>query len=569
MTKLRSARWFDAPTRMGHTHRQRILQGGFAREDFTGKPVVAILSTWSDLNPCHGHFRERAEDVKRGVWEAGGFPVEIPVMALGEPFVKPSAMLYRNLLAIQTEETLRCHPVDGAVLMGGCDKTTPGLLLGAISMNLPAIFLPAGPMLTGRWRGEALGSGTDTTRAFMDWKAGVLPDAAFQEMEEAGARSPGHCMTMGTASTMTALAEAMGLCLPGASSIPAPDSRHRHMAVRTGRRAVEAIRENLCIRDLTGMSAFRNAIVALMALGGSTNAVIHLIAMARRAGHALTLDEFDRLSKRVPVLADLRPSGRFLMEDFFEAGGLQGLLARIADLLDGTSPTVTGRPLAEGYAAAKVWSDEVIRPRNKPLRESGGLAILRGNLAPDGAVLKTSAATPALLRHRGRALVFEGWADFAARVDSPDLPVDETTVMVLRNCGPSGAPGMPEWGMMQVPKKLLAKGVRDIVRVSDARMSGTHFGTVVLHVAPEAARGGPLAQVRDGDEIELDIDARTIRLLVADDELARRRVSWRAPAPKHTRGWAKLYAERVGQADLGADLDFLEDGPPSPEPEIN
>ena len=554
---------------MGHTHRQRIMQGGFARADFAGKPVVAILSTWSDLNPCHAHFRERAEDVKRGIWEAGGFPVEVPVMALGEPFVKPSAMLYRNLLAIQTEESLRCHPVDGAVLMGGCDKTTPALLLGAISMNLPAIFLPAGPMLTGRWRNIPLGSGTDTAKAFMDWKAGVLPDAEFREMEEAGARSPGHCMTMGTASTMTAIAEAMGLTLPGASSIPAPDSRHRHMAAHTGRRAVEMIREDLKPRDILSDATFTNAIVTLLAIGGSTNAVIHLVALARRAGLALTLDRFDALSRRVPVLADIRPAGRFLMEDFFEAGGLRGLLSCLTDLLDGHARTVTGKTIGEDLTGAKIWNEEVIRPRSRPLREFGGLAILRGNLAPDGAVLKSAAASPSLLQHRGRACVFDGWADFATRVDRPDLDVDETSVMVLRNCGPRGAPGMPEWGMMQVPKKLLDKGVRDIVRISDARMSGTHFGTVVLHVAPEAAIGGPLALVRYGDWISLDTEARRLTLEVPDDELGARRAAWTAPKPRHARGWGKLYTDHVEQADLGADLDVMGFGPDTPEPEIN
>ena len=569
MTKLRSARWFDAPTRMGHTHRQRILQGGFERQDFAGKPVVAILSTWSDLNPCHAHFRERAEDVKRGVWEAGGFPVEIPVMALGEPFVKPTAMLYRSLLAIQTEESLRCHPVDGAVLMGGCDKTMPGLLLGAISMGLPSIFLPSGPMLTGRWRGQAMGSGTDTAKAFLDWKAGLMSDAEFATLEEAGARSPGHCMTMGTASTMTALADAMGWSPTGASSIPAPDSRHRHMAVRVGRRAVELIREDFRPDKLTTKAAFHNAIAALMALGGSTNAVIHLIALARRAGLDLGLDDFDKLSRKVPVLADMRPSGRFLMEDFFEAGGMRGLLSRLTDLLDLDAMTVSGRTLGTEIADAPVWSDEVIRPRNRPLRDSGGLAILRGNLAPDGAVLKVSAASPALLKHAGPALVFEGWADFAARIDTPDLPADESTVLVLRNCGPKGAPGMPEWGMMQVPKKLLERGVRDIVRLSDARMSGTHFGTVVLHAAPEAAIGGPLALIRDGDMIELDAEARTISLRVDTAELDKRRAAWRAPEPKHARGWAKIYTDHVEQADRGADLDVLGHGPASPEPEIN
>lgn len=554
---------------MGHTHRQRILQGGFARQDFAGKPVIAILSTWSDLNPCHGHFRERAEDVKRGVWEAGGFPVEIPVMALGEPFVKPSAMLYRNLLAIQTEESLRCHPVDGAVLMGGCDKTTPGLLLGATSMNLPAIFMPAGPMLTGRWRNQPLGSGTDTAKAFMDWKSGVLPDADFREMEEAGARSPGHCMTMGTASTMTALAEAMGLTLPGASAIPAPDSRHRHMANYTGRRAVEMVREDLKPLDILSDASFHNAIVTLFALGGSTNAVIHLVAMARRAGLELPLDRFDALSRTVPVLADLRPAGRFLMEDFFEAGGLRGLLSRLPDLLDGKARTVMARSLDETLSGAQVWNDEVIRSRAAPLRQAGGLMILRGNLAPDGAVLKASAASPNLLQHRGQAIVFEGWADFASRIDRDDLPVDENSVMILRNCGPQGAPGMPEWGMMQVPKKLLTKGVRDILRISDARMSGTHFGTVVLHAAPEAAIGGPLALVRDGDWITLDAEARLLTLELSDAVMAQRSAAWTPPPSPHQRGWSKLYVDNVQQAALGADFDVLGFGPPSPEPEIN
>jgi dihydroxy-acid dehydratase len=566
---LRSARWFEAPTRMGHTHRQRILQAGFARGDWQGKPVIAVLSTWSELNPCHIHLRERAEDVKRGVWQAGGFPVEVPVMSLGEPFMKPTTMLYRNLLAIETEEVLRCHPVDGAVLLGGCDKTTPGLLLGAISMNLPAIFLPAGAMLTGRWRGQALGSGTDTARAFMDWKAGVLSDAEFNEMEEAGARSPGTCMTMGTASTMAALAEVLGMTLAGASSIPAPDSRHRHMAVECGRRAVAMVAEDLKPRDVLAPASFANAIVALMVLGGSTNAVIHLVAMARRAGLPLSLDDFDAASRRVPVLADMRPSGRFLMEDFFESGGLRALLSRIPDLLDLSAMTVEGRTLGDAIAGARVWNDEVIRPRDKPLQAAGGLVVLRGNLAADGAVLKVAAASPHLLRHTGPALVFDSWADFAARIDRDDLEVTPDTVMVLRNCGPRGAPGMPEWGMMQVPQKLLRQGIRDILRISDARMSGTHFGTVVLHAAPEAAAGGTLALVQDGDSIALDAEARALTLLVPDAELARRRATWTPPALRHARGWARLYAERVLQADTGADFDFLLAGAPDPEPEIN
>lgn len=554
---------------MGHTHRQRILQAGFARGDWKGKPVIAVLSTWSDLNPCHSHLRERADDVKRGIWQAGGFPVEVPVMSLGEPFMKPTTMLYRNLLAIETEEVLRCHPVDGAVLIGGCDKTTPGLILGAISMNLPAIFVPAGAMLTGRWRGKALGSGTDTAKAFMDWKAGVLSDAAFDEMEEAGARSAGTCMTMGTASTMMSLAEVLGMSLPGASSIPAPDSRHRHMAVESGRRAVAMVTEDLKPRDVMTRASFTNAIVALMALGGSTNAVIHLVAMARRAGIPLSLDDFDDASTRVPVLADMRPSGRFLMEDFFEAGGLRALLSRIPDLLALDARTVAGVTLGESIAGAQVWNDDVIRTREDPLQRAGGLVVLRGNLCEDGAVLKASAASQYLLQHSGPALVFDGWADFAARIDRDDLPVTAETVMVLRNCGPRGAPGMPEWGMMQVPAKLLRQGVRDILRISDARMSGTHFGTVVLHAAPEAAIGGGLALVRDGDIITLDVEARRLTLCISEAELAARRAAWVPPEPRHARGWASLYTEHVLQADTGADLDFLLDGAANPEPEIN
>lgn len=569
MSKFRSARWFEAETRMGHTHRQRIMQGGFSRQDFAGKPVIAILSTWSDLNPCHAHFRERAEDVKRGIWEAGGFPVEIPVMALGEPFMKPTAMLYRSLLAIETEEVLRCHPVDGAVLMGGCDKTTPALLLGAISMNLPSIFLPAGPMLTGRWRNKPLGSGTDTAKAFNDWKAGLLPDKDFKEMEEAGARSPGHCMTMGTASSMTAIAEAMGITLSGASSIPAPDSRHRHMAVQTGRRSVEIVLCDLKPKNILSDGSFKNAIITLLALGGSTNAVIHLVAMARRAGISLDLSIFDALSRIVPVLADLKPSGQFLMEDFFEAGGLRGLLSRLVDVLDADAITVSGQTLVKDIASAKVWNNEVIRPREKPVQENGGLVILHGNIAPQGAVLKVSAASKNLLNHSGRAFIFEGWQDFISNIDRSDLDVDENSILILRNCGPRGGPGMPEWGMMQVPKKLLERGVRDILRISDARMSGTHFGTVILHVTPEAAIGGPLSLVETGDIIHLDVEKRILHLDVADDILLNRKKLWVRPVEKYERGWARLYKDHVNQADIGADLDFLEHGRNTPEPEIN
>ena len=566
---LRSARWYATATRMGHTHRQRTSQAGYSRQDYQGKPVIGILNTWSELNPCHIHFRERAEHVKRGVWQAGGFPVEVPVMSLGEPFMKPTTGLYRNLLAMEVEEVIRCHPVDGVVLMGGCDKTTPAMLMGATSMNLPSIFVPAGPMLSGRWRGELLGSGTDTTRWFNELKAGRITAAEFDDMEEAGARSPGHCMTMGTASTMTALAEALGMTLPGASSIPAPDSRHVHMASLSGRRIVEMVAEDLKPRDILTMAAFENAIVTLMALGGSTNAVIHLIAMAGRAGLKLDLQSFDAASREIPVLANLRPSGDHLMEDFFHAGGLRALLAEIRDRLHLDAITVNGASLGANLADACRIGDDVIRTRDNPLQASGGLVTLRGNLAPSGAIIKRSAASPALLSHSGPALVFEGLADMVARIDDPDLPVDENTVLVLRNAGPVGGPGMPEWGMLPIPKKLLERGVRDMVRLSDARMSGTHYGTVVLHIAPEAAVGGPLALVHDGDIIELDVAERRLELRVDPTELAARRTALVHRPSAYRRGWTRLFAEHVGQADTGCDLDVLEGLDDTPEPEIN
>jgi dihydroxy-acid dehydratase len=554
---------------MGHTHRQRTSQAGYSRQDYHGKPVIGILNTWSELNPCHIHFRERAEHVKRGVWQAGGFPVEIPVMSLGEPFMKPTTGLYRNLLALEVEEVIRCHPLDGVVLMGGCDKTTPAMIMGATTVNLPAIFVPAGPMLSGRWRGETLGSGTDTTRWFNELKAGTITAEEFTDMEEAGARSPGHCMTMGTASTMTSLAEVLGLTLPGAASIPAPDSRHIHMASQSGRRIVDMVWEDLRPRDLLTRSAFENAIVTLMALGGSTNAVIHLIAMAGRAGIRLTLEDFDGPVGAVPVLANLRPSGQYLMEDFFHAGGLRALLAELEAELKLGEWGVNGRTLGENLEGARRIGEDVIRPRDNPVYATGGLAVLRGNLAPSGAIIKRSAASEHLLRHEGRAVVFEGLADLYARIDDPELPVDETSVLVLRNTGPVGGPGMPEWGMLPIPKKLLERGVRDMVRLSDARMSGTHYGTVVLHIAPEAAIGGPLSLVRDGDPILLDVEARRLDLLVADAELEERRQHVPPRAQTYTRGWTRLFADHVRQADQGADLDVLEGIDETPEPEIN
>lgn len=566
---LRSARWYATNTRMGHTHRQRTSQAGFSRLDYKGKPVIGILNTWSELNPCHIHFRERSEHVKRGVWQAGGFPVEVPVASLGEPFMKPTTGLYRNFLAMEVEEMLRCHPIDGVVLMGGCDKTTPAMIMGATTMNLPTIFLPAGPMLSGRWRGELIGSGTDTSKYFAELKGGAISQAEFDDMEEAGARSAGHCMTMGTASTMTSLAEVLGMTLPGAASIPAPDSRHVHMASQCGRRIVDMVWEDLKPRDILTRASFENAIVALMALGGSTNAVIHLLAMARRAGVPLDLEDFDGAAARVPVLADLRPSGRFLMEDFFHAGGLKALLAEIKDTLHLDAVTINGRTLGDNLADAHRIGDEVIRSRSNPLYPAGGLAIVRGNLAPSGAVVKRSAASDDLLRHTGRAIVFEGLSDMMARIDDPTMDVDESCILVLRNAGPIGGPGMPEWGMLPLPKKLLERGIRDMVRISDARMSGTQYGTVVLHVSPEAAVGGPLALVRDGDLITLNVEARRLDLEVAPDELERRRANLKPPSKRYTRGWTRIFTDHVRQAHEGADLDVLDDMTETPEPEIN
>ena len=566
---LRSARWYATDTRMGHTHRQRTSQAGYTRQDYKGKPVIAIFSTWSDLNTCHMHFRDRVADIKRGVWQAGGFPVEVPVTSLGEPFMKPTTGLYRNFLAMEVEEMLRCHPIDGVVLMGGCDKTTPAMIMGATTVNLPAIFVPAGPMLTGRWRGETLGSGTDTSKWFAELKAGSITRDEFDDMEEAGARSAGHCMTMGTASTMTALADVLGMTLPGASSIPAPDSRHAHMASNSGRRIVEMVWEDLRPRDVLTAPAFENALVALMALGGSTNAVIHLLAMARRAGIPLALDDFDFQTRPVPVLANIRPSGKYLMEDFFYAGGLLALLQEVRDHLRLETMAINGQTLGQNIGRAARIGDDVIRPVAHAVYPSAGLAILRGSLAPDGAVIKRSAATEALLTHTGRALVFEGLEDLTLRIDDPDLDVDKDSVLVLRNAGPIGGPGMPEWGMLPIPKKLLEAGVRDMLRISDARMSGTHYGTVVLHVSPEAAVGGPLALVRDGDIIAMDVNAGKIDLLVDPEELAARRNA--APAKRATaqRGWRRIFIEHTLQAHEGCDLDVLLGSDASIEPEIN
>jgi len=542
---------------------------GCLQADYAGKPVIAIINTWSDINPCHSQLRECAEDVKRGVWQAGGFPVEMPAMTLGETFQKPTTMMYRNLLAMETEELLRSYPADGCVLLGGCDKTTPALLMGAISMNLPAIFVPAGPMLRGNWRGQILGSGADVIKYWAERRAGTIDQQAWMEIEEGIARSAGTCMTMGTASTMTSVAEALGFSLPGASSIPAVDANHAKMANRSGRRIVEMVWEDLKPRDILTAASFKNAMVTVLALSGSTNAVIHVIAMAGRAGIKLTLHEFDELSKKTPVLANLRPSGKYLMEDFYYAGGLPALLKSLSPHLELNCVTVTGRTMGENVASSETYNSDVIRSVENPVFSSGGLAILRGNLAPGGAVIKPIAADPKLLKHAGRAIVFDNYNEMNARIDDPALDVDASSVLVLRNAGPKGAPGMPEWGNLPIPQKLLKAGVRDMVRISDARMSGTNYGTCVLHVSPESFVGGPLALLNEGDIIELDVEHRQLNMRVSEDELHRRREAWRPGGEIYPRGYGKLFMQHIKQADEGCDFDFLEGTDPIPEPEIH
>jgi dihydroxy-acid dehydratase len=567
--ELRSHRWFGVKDLRSFGHRSRIKQMGFDEADYQGKPVIGIINTWSDINPCHSHFRERAAEVKRGVLQAGGFPIELPAMSLSEPFVKPTTMLYRNFLAMEVEELIRCHPVDGVVLMGGCDKTTPALLMGAISVDLPAIFVPAGPMLRGNMRGEVLGSGSDTWKYWADLRAGVIDETVWNEVEEGIARSPGHCMTMGTASTMTSIAEALGLTLPGAASIPAPDSNHARMAARSGRRIVELVWRDCKPSDILTPAAFDNAVIVDMALGGSTNAIVHLLAMAGRAAIPLTLDSFEQASQGIPVLANVRPSGAYLMEDFYYAGGLRGLMARLRPHLDLSCRGVTGQSLEQTLDSAGVHDDDVIRPLNDPIYAAGATAVLFGNLAPKGCVIKPAAAEPRLLQHGGPAIVFDDYDDMAGRIDDPGLGATPDHVLVLRNAGPVGGPGMPEWGQLPIPKALLERGVRDMVRISDARMSGTSYGTCVLHVAPESAVGGPLALVRDGDVIELDVAGRRIHLGVDEEELARRRGAWHPPPPRFERGFGAMYAQHITQADSGCDFDFLLGRGGVPEPEIH
>jgi len=566
---LRSYRWYGADDLRSFGHRSRTLQMGYDRADWTGKPVIAVINTWSEINPCHTHFKERAEEVKRGIWQAGGFPVELPAISLSEPFQKPTTMMYRNLLALEVEELLRSYPADGAVLMGGCDKTTPALLMGAASMNLPAIFVPAGPMLRGNWRGKSLGSGSDTWKYWAELKVGNITRKDWEEIEDGIARTPGTCMTMGTAATMMSAVEALGMSLPASSAIPAADSNHARMASQSGRRIVEMVWDDQKPSDVMTEKAFENAIMTVMAIGGSTNAAIHLLAMAGRLGVPIDLERFDALSRRTPWLADVRPSGRFLMEDFYYAGGLPALLGELRDLLHLDVVTVSGKTLGEDIARADVYNEEVIRRRANPLNKEGGLAVLRGNLAPDGAVIKQSACDPKLLKHRGPAVVFADYNDMAARIDDPELEVTPDSVIVLKNAGPQGGPGMPEWGMLPIPKKILQLGVRDMVRISDARMSGTSYGTCVLHVAPESWVGGPLALVQDGDIIELDVDARRLHLDVPDAELDARRAAWVPPARKFERGFGAIYADHITQADKGCDFDVLMGTKPTPEPEIH
>ncbi len=568
---LRSRRWFGPADLRSFGHRSRAMQMGYAPEEWTGKPVIAVLNTWSDLQPCHMHFKTRVDDVKRGILMAGGFPVELPALSVSESYVKPTTMMYRNMLAMETEELLRSHPVDGAVLMGGCDKTTPALLLGAISMDIPAIFVPAGPMLRGNWQGQTLGSGSDAWKYWDELRAGKITDQDWLGVEGGIARSYGTCMTMGTASTMTAIAEACGTVLPGGSSIPAADAGHIRLASESGRRIVDMVWEDLTPRRILTRQAFENAIAVAMAMGCSTNAIIHLIAMARRAGQEIGLDDFERFSRQVPVIGNVRPSGnQYLMEDFFYAGGIRALMHNIREHLDLSCLTVTGRTLGENIEGARTFNDDVIRPLGRPIYGEGSLAVLRGNLAPDGCVIKPAAMDQRFLKHSGPALVFDDYPSMKQAVDDENLDVTPDHVLVLRNAGPQGGPGMPEWGMLPMPKRLLKEGHRDMLRLSDARMSGTSYGACVLHVAPEAWVGGPLALLRTGDIVSIDVHARTIGMDVTEEELARRRAAWRRSAPRFGRGYGWVFTEHIQQANEGCDFDFLrtEFGAPVPEPVI-
>ncbi len=571
VSALRSARWFAPDDLRSSGHRSRLMQMGYDEKDWGKKPIIAILNTWSDLNACHAHFKHRVEDVKRGVLQAGGFPVELPVQSLSESALKPTSMLYRNFLAMEAEELLRSQPIDGVVLMGGCDKTTPALVMGAVSAGYPMIFLPAGPMLRGNYKGEYLGSGSDAWKYWDERRAGTISDEQWTGVEEGIARSYGHCMTFGTASTMTAIAESMGLTLPGASSIPAADANHIRMSTRCGRRAVEMVFEDLTPDKIITRESVDNSVAVAMATGCSTNAVVHLIAMARRAGVPLTLDDLDKAGRTTPVIANIRPSGKqYLMEDFYYAGGLRALMNEMKDRLNLDVMTVSGFKLGETLEGAEVYNDDVIRPLSNPIYHEGSLAVLRGNLAPDGCVIKPSACEERLRVHEGPALVFDNYPDMKKAVEDENLDVTADHIMVLRNAGPKGGPGMPEWGMLPIPKTLIKQGVRDMLRISDSRMSGTSYGACILHVAPEAHIGGPLALVRTGDIIRVDVPNRSIDMLVDEETLAKRRAEWVAPADKFERGYGWMFSQHITQANDGCDFDFLktEFGKSAGEPDI-
>jgi L-arabonate dehydrase len=557
MKNKRSREWFQAPEYYGFGRRAWLRSEGFPADVFDGKPVIGICNSWSELNNCNVHLRDVAAAVKRGVWAAGGVPLEFPTISLGEMFMRPTTMMYRNLMAMDVEESIRANPLDGVVLLCGCDKTTPAQLMGAASADIPAIVVPGGPMLAGEWRGQRLGSGTDGKKLFDQYRTGRLTEEEWCEIEGCIARTAGHCTVMGTASTMTSLAEALGMTLPGSANIPAPDSRRMAIAELSGRAVVGMIEPGLKPSRILTRAAFENAITVLMALGGSTNAVIHLIAIAGRLGIKLSLDDFDRISRRTACIVDVKPSGEYLMEDLFHAGGVPAVMNRIQDLLHGDCETVNGKTIGENISGARSLNDNVIRPRDRALYPEGGIAILHGNLAPNGAVIKQTAASPHLLRHRGPAYVFETRDQMLALIDRDDLPVDRDTVLVMRNCGPKGAPGFPEWGHIPMPRKLLNEGVTDMVRISDARMSGTSYGTVVLHLAPESAIGGPLALVETGDEILLDVPGRQLDLLIPAEELDRRMRLFTPPPRHYDRGYGRLFLDHVTQADLGCDFDFL------------
>lgn len=553
----RSQAWFGRQDRDGFIYRSWVKNRGVPHDQFDGRPVIGICNTYSELTPCNSHFRALAEQVKIGIWEAGGFPLEFPVMSLGETLLRPTAMLYRNLASMDVEESIRANPLDGVVLLMGCDKTTPALLMGAASVDVPTIGVSGGPMLSGKYRGKEIGSGTGVWQMSEDVRAGKMTQEEFFEAESCMHRSHGHCMTMGTASTMASMVEALGVGLPHNAAIPAVDARRNVLARNAGRRIVDMVKEDLVLSKILTRQAFENAIRVNAAIGGSTNAVIHLLAIAGRIGIDLNLKDWDNIGQKLPCLLDLQPSGKYLMEDFYYAGGLPAVIRQMESVIDKTALTANGNTLWENCKDAPNWNEEVIRTFDKPFKEAAGIAILKGNLAPDGAVIKPSAATPELLKHRGRAVVFENSDDLHKRIDDENLDVDETCVLVLKNCGPKGYPGMGEAGNMPLPPKILRKGITDMVRVSDARMSGTAYGTVVLHVAPEAAAGGPLALVQNGDFIELDVEARKLHLDVSEEELERRRAAWQKPEAPANRGWVKLYVDHVQQANLGADLDFL------------